>query len=61
MPTLTIDPAVGGVRVHFWGDNGELVWWTETYTRKAGAQHAIALMKAYAPSASVIDRGKNAA
>jgi uncharacterized protein YegP (UPF0339 family) len=61
MPTFTIDPASGGVRAHFWGDNGKLVWWTEVYERKAGALHAINLMKQYAPSAPVIDRAKQAA
>jgi uncharacterized protein YegP (UPF0339 family) len=61
MPTFTVDPASGGVRAHFWADNGKLVWWTEVYERKAGAQHAIDLIKTYAASAPVIDRAKTAA
>jgi uncharacterized protein YegP (UPF0339 family) len=61
MPVFTIDPASGGVRAHFWGDNQKLVWWTEVYQRKAGAQHAIDLMKKHAASAPVVDRAKNAA
>jgi uncharacterized protein YegP (UPF0339 family) len=53
MPAFSIDPASGGFRAHFWGDNGELVWWTEVYVRKAGAQHAIDLLKRHAATAPV--------
>jgi uncharacterized protein YegP (UPF0339 family) len=54
--TFTIDPASGGYQAHLWGGNGELVWWTEIYTSKAGAQHAIQLAQTYAASAPVLDR-----
>lgn len=48
--------ASGGFRAHAYGANHELVWWTEVYTTKAGAQNAIALLKRYAPTAPVYDR-----
>jgi uncharacterized protein YegP (UPF0339 family) len=57
---FTIEPRSGGYRALAYGDNDELVWWTEVYVRKAGAQYAIALMKARAASAPVIDRAKAA-
>lgn len=60
MPAFSIDPASGGFRAHFWGDNGKLVWWTEVYERKAGAQHAIDLLKKHAATAPVYDRAKAA-
>ena len=62
MPTFTIDPASGGYRAHFWGDNRppKLVWWTEVYTRKADAQYAVDLIKRTAATAPVIDRAKAA-
>jgi uncharacterized protein YegP (UPF0339 family) len=53
---FTIDPASGGYRAHLWGANHKLVWWTEVYVHKAGAQNAIAILKAHAPSAPVYDR-----
>jgi uncharacterized protein YegP (UPF0339 family) len=54
--TITIDPAVGGVMVHVWGANGKLIFWSETYSSKAGALNAIRLLQAYAASAPVYDR-----
>lgn len=61
MPAFSIDPAPkGGFQGHFWGDNGELVWWTEVYEQKVSAQHAVFLMKRYAASAPVYDRAKAA-
>jgi uncharacterized protein YegP (UPF0339 family) len=53
---FTIESASGGYRAHFYGANHELVWWTEVYTRKAGAEHAITLAKANAASAPIYDR-----
>jgi uncharacterized protein len=53
---FTIDPASGGYRAHAWGNNGKLVWWTEVYTTKPAAQHAIDLIKTEGPSAEVQDR-----
>ena len=63
MPAFSIDPASGGFRAHFWGDNvpPKLIWWTEVYVRKAGAQHAINLMKQHAPTAPVVDRARKVA
>ena len=60
MPAFSIDPASGGYRAHFWADNGKLIWWTEVYERKAGAQHAIDLIKRHAAYAPVHDRAKAA-
>jgi len=37
--------ASGGYRAHMVAGNGELVWWTEVYTTKAAARHAIELAK----------------
>lgn len=34
---------------------GQIIWWTESYTRKANAQHAIDLVKALAAAAPVYD------
>jgi uncharacterized protein YegP (UPF0339 family) len=31
--------------------NQELIWWTEGYTRRAGAENAIAAIRAHAASA----------
>jgi uncharacterized protein YegP (UPF0339 family) len=54
---ITIDPADGGqFKAHAWGTNGKLVWWTEAYERKAGAENAIRLLQAEAASAQVQDR-----
>jgi uncharacterized protein YegP (UPF0339 family) len=53
---FTIESASGGYRAHAYGNNHELVWWTEVYTRKASAEHAISIIKTYAPSAPVYDR-----
>jgi uncharacterized protein YegP (UPF0339 family) len=50
-----IVPRSGGYRALLKGDNHELVWMTEIYVRKAGAEHAISLAKTYAPSAPIED------
>jgi uncharacterized protein YegP (UPF0339 family) len=59
MPTgyeyFTIEPASGGYQAKFYGANDELVWLTEIYVRKAGAQNAINLIKAEAASAPTRD------
>lgn len=52
---FTITRASGGYRAHLYGSNGRLVWWTEVYTTKANAQHAIDLAKS-AWNATVYDR-----
>jgi uncharacterized protein YegP (UPF0339 family) len=53
---FTIEKASGGYRARAFAANHELVWWTEVYVNKSGAQHAIDLMKAYASNAPVYDR-----
>lgn len=53
---FTIETASGGYRARAYGANHELVWWTEVYVNKSGAQYAIGLMKTYAADAPVYDR-----
>jgi uncharacterized protein YegP (UPF0339 family) len=53
---FTIEKASGGYRGHAYGANHELVWWTEVYVYKAGAQNAIDMLKAGASYAPVYDR-----
>jgi uncharacterized protein YegP (UPF0339 family) len=55
-PYITIDPAKGGFRCHFWGANEKLVWWTQTYNRKADAQQAVRWLQYWTPKAAVYDR-----
>lgn len=55
MAYFEIVRASGGYRAHF-HSGGRLVWWTEVYVQKAGAQNAIATLKAHAPTAPVYDR-----
>lgn len=40
-----------GYRARLYSDNHELVWWTEAYNTRHGAEHAIALLRHYGPSA----------
>ena len=47
--------ATGGYRAQIVGGNGELMFWTEIYTTKASAQHAIDVVKAGAATAEVKD------
>lgn len=42
-----------GYRARFYGRNGQLVWWTEGYARKADAEHAISLLRLHADSAPI--------
>lgn len=53
---FTIESRSGGYRAYARGGNGEIVFWTETYTNKAGARNAINMLKAGAASAAVYDR-----
>jgi uncharacterized protein YegP (UPF0339 family) len=55
-PYFTIERASGGFRARFFGGNDELVWLTEVYVRKEGAEHAIAFAKAHAATAPTYDR-----
>lgn len=45
-----------GYRARLYGGNHELVFITETYVNKAGAQHAISIAKANAASAPIYDQ-----
>ena len=60
-PYITIDWAQDsagntGYRCHFWGANEKLVWWTQTYNRKADAEQAVTWMRYWAPTAPLLDR-----
>ena len=37
--------ASGGYRGHVYGANHELVWWTEVYVSRSGAENAINMLK----------------
>lgn len=52
---ISIDPAKGGYRCHFWGANGKLVWWSQTYDRKQTAEQAVAWLQYWTPRAPVVD------
>lgn len=52
---FAIVPASGGYRVRIRGNNRETMFLSEVYTTKASARHAIAVVKAGAATASVID------
>jgi uncharacterized protein YegP (UPF0339 family) len=59
MAAFSIDRASGGYRAHYWS-GGNLVWWTEVYKYKAGAENAIASIKRHAATAPIYDRVKAA-
>jgi uncharacterized protein YegP (UPF0339 family) len=48
--------ASGGYRARIRGGNNEIMFVTEVYASKWGAQHAISVVKANAASAPVYDR-----
>lgn len=52
----TIESAKGGFRAHVYGANNRLVWWTEVYERKAGAENAIRILMDGAAGAPWYDR-----
>jgi uncharacterized protein YegP (UPF0339 family) len=45
--------ASGGYRAHIYGANHELVWWTEVYVNRAGAENAINMVRRGAAGAPV--------
>lgn len=53
-----IVPRKGGYRAlcRSAGPSRELIWWTEVYSDKRGARHAIRLLKEHAASAKVYDK-----
>lgn len=50
MSYFKIVQASGGYRAQFWS-GGNLVWWTEVYVGKAGAQNAIDAIRRHGGSA----------
>lgn len=52
---FTIENASGGYRARLFGGNNELVWMTEVYVSKAGAQNAIRIAQS-SYNAPVYDR-----
>jgi uncharacterized protein YegP (UPF0339 family) len=53
-PYFKIKSASGGYRAHFYGRNGELVWWTEVYTRYESAEQAVSFAQANAATAPLV-------
>jgi uncharacterized protein YegP (UPF0339 family) len=47
--TITLDN--DGYRARLYAANNRLVWWTEGYTSRSGAEQAIALLRQYGGSA----------
>ena len=53
---ITIDRASGGYRVHVWAaGSDELLFWSDIYASRQGAQRAAYTLKANAGSATVED------
>jgi uncharacterized protein YegP (UPF0339 family) len=48
--------ASGGYRAHIKGGNNELMFWTEVYTTKESARHAIQVVAEKAATALLYDR-----
>jgi uncharacterized protein YegP (UPF0339 family) len=57
-PYFTIESASGGYRAHFYGANDRLVWWTEVYTTKQNALHAIQFAQNHAATAPIYDQSR---
>jgi uncharacterized protein YegP (UPF0339 family) len=54
---ITIDRASGGFRVHIWlAASDELLFWSDIYSSKQGAQRAAYQLKTYAGDAEIEDR-----
>jgi uncharacterized protein YegP (UPF0339 family) len=51
----TVEPRSGGFRALAYGGNNEKLFWSEIYTRKASALHAISVVNS-AYNAPVYDR-----
>jgi uncharacterized protein YegP (UPF0339 family) len=50
-PYYVIEPRSGGWRALFFGANDELVWWTEVYTYRRGAERAVEFNRLHAATA----------
>jgi uncharacterized protein YegP (UPF0339 family) len=45
----------GEYRARFWGNYGrQLIWWTEGYSSRSGAENAIRIMRAQAATAPTL-------
>lgn len=53
---FTIKRDRDGYRGRAYGNNHELVWWTEAYVSKSSAYNAIAMLQRGAATAPVYDR-----
>jgi uncharacterized protein YegP (UPF0339 family) len=54
---ITIDRASGGYRVHVWmAGSDELLFWSDIYASKQGAQRAAYHLKAHVGAAAIEDR-----
>jgi uncharacterized protein YegP (UPF0339 family) len=54
---ITVDRASGGYRVHVWaGSNEELLFWSDIYASREGAQRAAFQLKTQCASAAIDDR-----
>lgn len=56
MAHFTIKKDRDGYRARLYATNGQLVWWTEGYGRRASAENAIAVAKATSSQTPVYDR-----
>jgi uncharacterized protein YegP (UPF0339 family) len=53
---ISIDRASGGYRVHVWAlPHDELLFWSDIYASRQGAQRAAFQLKSYAGSAEIAD------
>lgn len=52
-PYYVIEPRSGGWRALFFGGNDKLVWWTEVYTYRSGAEQAVEFNRENAANAPI--------
>jgi uncharacterized protein YegP (UPF0339 family) len=50
-PYYKIKQVSNGWRAYLYAANHELVWWTETYVHKSGAEYAIGFNRSHAATA----------
>lgn len=56
MAYFTVKKDPSGYRARLFGNNNELVWWTEAYVNKASAQNAITIAQQTSSSTAVKDQ-----
>ena len=56
MAYFTIRKDRDGYRARLYANNNELVWWTEGYVRKAGAENAIRIARETSNRTPIRDR-----